>query len=92
MRDGHTAAVQQSDEMFCSDCGLRWDVNDPDPPECTAAIPQDVAFLFRSLFAAEQFHPKIARVLNNQTKKRYKQWKMERLNGFENRREAISEA
>lgn len=27
-------AVQQSDEMFCAPCGLRWDVNDRDPPPC----------------------------------------------------------
>lgn len=27
-------AVQQSDEMFCAQCGLRWDVNDMFPPEC----------------------------------------------------------
>lgn len=26
-------AYQQSDEMACS-CGMRWDVNDPDPPKC----------------------------------------------------------
>ena len=27
-------AIQQSDEMHCAECGLRWDVNDPEPPEC----------------------------------------------------------
>lgn len=27
-------AIQYSDEMYCADCGLRWDVNDPDPPAC----------------------------------------------------------
>lgn len=27
-------AVQQSDEMFCAKCNLRWDVNDPAPPAC----------------------------------------------------------
>jgi len=30
----HCKAYQQSDEMVCSDCGLRWDVNDPEPPKC----------------------------------------------------------
>lgn len=30
-------AVQQSDEMHCAMCGLRWDVNDSDPPKCRAA-------------------------------------------------------
>ena len=28
------AAVQQSDEMACGTCDLRWDVNDPEPPNC----------------------------------------------------------
>ena len=27
-------AHQQSDEMWCARCNLRWDVNDPDPPPC----------------------------------------------------------
>lgn len=27
-------ARQQSDEMYCAPCGLRWDVNDPHPPLC----------------------------------------------------------
>lgn len=28
------AAIQQSDEMFCAVCRLRWDVNDREPPIC----------------------------------------------------------
>lgn len=28
-------ARQYSDQMMCS-CGLSWDVNDPDPPNCPA--------------------------------------------------------
>lgn len=27
-------ATQQSDEMFCAHCHLRWDMNDPEPPQC----------------------------------------------------------
>lgn len=27
-------ARQQSDQMHCSNCGLTWDMNDPEPPEC----------------------------------------------------------
>ena len=27
-------AVQVSDQMCCGRCGLAWDVNDPEPPEC----------------------------------------------------------
>ena len=32
MSDCH--ATQQSDEMYCAPCNLRWDVNDSDPPPC----------------------------------------------------------
>lgn len=28
-------AIQYSDQMQCAKCGKAWDVNDPDPPECT---------------------------------------------------------
>lgn len=31
-------ARQYSDQMQCGACGLAWDVNDPEPPECR---PQD---------------------------------------------------
>ena len=27
-------ARQYSDQMLCGICGLAWDVNDPEPPEC----------------------------------------------------------
>lgn len=27
-------ARQYSDQMLCDRCGLQWDVNDPDKPEC----------------------------------------------------------
>ena len=27
-------ARQYSDQMLCDKCGLQWDMNDPDPPEC----------------------------------------------------------
>lgn len=30
----HCKAYRQSDEMVCSHCDLRWDVNDPEPPKC----------------------------------------------------------
>lgn len=33
------AAVQQSDEMYCARCNLRWDVNDSDPPRCRKSLP-----------------------------------------------------
>lgn len=36
------AAIQQSDEMFCNKCDLRWDVNDPEPPRCLSHSAQVV--------------------------------------------------
>lgn len=27
-------ARQYGDQMICTPCGLNWDVNDPEPPEC----------------------------------------------------------
>lgn len=30
-------ARQHSDQMLC-ECGLAWDVNDPDPPDCRAKV------------------------------------------------------
>lgn len=32
-------ARQYSDQMSCSECGLVWDMNDDDPPECGAEPP-----------------------------------------------------
>jgi hypothetical protein len=31
---GTCKATQRSDQMFCERCGIQWDVNDPDPPDC----------------------------------------------------------
>ena len=36
-------AIQQSDEMYCARCALRWDVNDPAPPECRPVKPEIVS-------------------------------------------------
>lgn len=35
----HKKAIQQSDQMFCAWCGKAWDVNDPNPPECSDKPP-----------------------------------------------------
>lgn len=32
-------AYRVSDQMLCGKCGLQWDVNDPDPPECGQGQP-----------------------------------------------------
>lgn len=31
-------ARQYSDQMSCAACGLVWDTNDPDPPECRDGV------------------------------------------------------
>ena len=36
MTTQHKNARQHSDQMHCSHCGKQWDVNDPEPPACTA--------------------------------------------------------
>lgn len=35
-------AIQYSDEMYCPECDLRWDVNDPEPPECRTATQRQI--------------------------------------------------
>jgi len=34
MRPPGCKARQYSDQMHCAECGLSWDVNDPDEPAC----------------------------------------------------------
>lgn len=34
----HCQARQYSDQMICGKCGLAWDVNDPEPPECHSKV------------------------------------------------------
>lgn len=31
-------ARQYSDQMVCHKCGLVWDMNDPEPPECLREV------------------------------------------------------
>lgn len=32
MSGEHNSATQQNDEMFCADCGCRWEVGETPPP------------------------------------------------------------
>ena len=34
MKRHNCQARQYGDQMICAPCGLNWDVNDPEPPEC----------------------------------------------------------
>lgn len=31
-------ARQHSDQMICHQCGLVWDMNDPEPPDCLREV------------------------------------------------------
>lgn len=47
MRREKCEARQYSDQMCCTKCGLNWDANDPDPPECGSADDKKVIEDFR---------------------------------------------
>ncbi len=36
-------ARQYGDQMMCAPCGLTWDTNDPEPPECRKNIKRAIA-------------------------------------------------
>ncbi len=36
-------ARQYGDQMICAPCGLTWDTNDPEPPECRKNIKRAIA-------------------------------------------------
>lgn len=42
-------ARQYSDQMQCP-CGLAWDMNDPDPPQCPMTIPKNRRQRFEDRF------------------------------------------
>ena len=44
--DGPCQARQHSDQMFCKQCGIGWDMNDPEPPQCgrKSVLMEDLPF------------------------------------------------
>ena len=42
-------AVQHSDQMYCRDCALAWDMNDPDPPKCDLIEIDDTNYLVKGV-------------------------------------------
>jgi len=32
----HKKLRRYSDQNYCAECGKQWDINDPEPPVCTA--------------------------------------------------------
>ena len=43
MKRHNCQARQYGDQMICAPCGLNWDVNDPEPPECRKNIKRAIA-------------------------------------------------
>ena len=43
MKRHNCHARQESDQMRCVPCGLVWDMNDPEPPECRKNIKRAIA-------------------------------------------------
>ena len=43
MKRHNCHARQESDQMRCVPCGLVWDMNDPEPPECRKNIKRAAA-------------------------------------------------
>ena len=43
MKRPNCQARQYGDQMICAPCGLNWDTNDPEPPECRKNIKRAIA-------------------------------------------------
>ena len=43
MKRHNCQARQYGDQMICAPCGLTWDTNDPEPPECRKNIKRAAA-------------------------------------------------
>lgn len=50
-------ARQYSDQMQCGRCGLAWDMNDPEPPECRRQVDRRAVPDRRITRAAERIEP-----------------------------------
>ena len=51
-------ARQYGDQMICAPCGLTWDTNDPEPPECRKNIKRAVARVAKIEAEAAPLKPK----------------------------------
>lgn len=59
-------ARQQSDEMYCAPCNLRWDVNDPAPPECNPIKTETISADRETLEKVAKGFRELALLQNNQ--------------------------
>lgn len=58
MKRHNCHARQESDQMRCVPCGLVWDMNDPEPPECRKNIKRAVAKVAKIEVAPLPIKPK----------------------------------
>ena len=58
MKRHNCHARQESDQMRCVPCGLVWDMNDPEPPECRKNIKRAVAKIAKIEAAPLPIKPK----------------------------------
>lgn len=58
MKRHNCHARQESDQMRCVPCGLVWDMNDQEPPECRKNIKRAVAKVAKIEAAPLPFKPK----------------------------------
>ena len=63
MKRHNCHARQYSDQMICAPCGLNWDTNDPEPPECRKNIKRAVAKVAKIEAALLPLKPKEPRRL-----------------------------
>jgi len=54
----HCQARQYGDQMICAPCGLNWDANDPEPPECRKNIKRAIAKVAKIEAEAAPLKPK----------------------------------
>lgn len=54
-RNSRCLARQHGDQMICADCGLVWDVNDPEPPTCAPVVAVDRGVFVTAAFAILMF-------------------------------------
>lgn len=53
-------ARQYGDQMICAPCGLTWDTNDPEPPECRTNIKRATARVAKFEAETAPLKPKAA--------------------------------
>ncbi len=63
MKRPNCHARQYGDQFICSPCGLTWDTNDPEPPDCRKNIKRGIAKVVKFEKALKHIEFNVARVL-----------------------------